>query len=139
MAFTDEELDYLRSQPLARLATLDEDDQPDVMPVAFELDGDVIWVGGGASVLRTRKMRNVAAGRRRVALVIDDLVSFDPFIVRGIRIYGEAEPPVDRVGMVGPGHYLKITPTTSWSWNLAGEPVGESWYETHRIEHNAAS
>jgi hypothetical protein len=30
MAFTDEELEYLRSQPLARLATVAADGQPDV-------------------------------------------------------------------------------------------------------------
>lgn len=136
--FTGQELEYLRSQTLARLATLGEGEQPDVMPVAFEVDGDVIWVGGGgASVLATRKMRNVAAGRVRVALVVDDLVSFEPFVVRGMRIYGLAEPPVERVGMVGPGHYLKITPTVSWSWNLDGEPVGETWYEVRRTEHPA--
>ena len=135
MTFTDDEVSYLRSQPLARLATLGEGEQPDVMPLAFEFDGDQFWVGGGATVLATRKMRNAAAGRSKVALVIDDLVSFDPFIVRGIRIYGEAEAPVERVGMVGPGHYLRITPTISWSWNLAGEPVGETWYEIRRTEH----
>jgi pyridoxamine 5'-phosphate oxidase family protein len=41
--------------------------------------------------------------------------------------------------MVGPGHYLKIIPTVSWSWNLAGEPVGDSWYETRRTEHGHPS
>src|SRR5215218_347951 len=40
---------------------------------------------------------------RQVALVIDDLISFDPFIARGIRIYGEADGPIQRTGMVGPG------------------------------------
>jgi pyridoxamine 5'-phosphate oxidase family protein len=139
MAFTDEELEYLRSQPLARLATLGEGEQPDVMPLAFEFDGSYLWVGGGATVLATRKMRNAAAGRSKVALVIDDLVSLEPFIVRGIRVYGDAEPPVERVGLIGPGHYLRITPTTSWSWNLAGEPVGDSWYETRRTEHEPLS
>ncbi len=139
MAFTDEELGYLRSQPLARLATLGEGEQPDVMPLAFEFDGSYFWVGGGATVLATRKMRNAAAGRSKVALVIDDLVSFEPFIVRGIRVYGESEPPVERVGLIGPGHYLRITPTISWSWNLAGEPVGDSWYETQRTEHEPPS
>lgn len=135
MTFTEDELSYLRSQPLARLATLGESEQPDVMPLAYEFDGNYFWVGGGATVLATRKMRNVAAGRTKVALVIDDFVSFDPFIVRGIRIHGEAEPPVERIGMVGPGHYLKITPKISWSWNLAGD----TWYETRRTEHREQS
>jgi pyridoxamine 5'-phosphate oxidase family protein len=137
MAFTTEEIDYLRSQPLARFATRSPGGQPDVVPVAFELDGTHIWIGGsGASVLGTRKLRNVAAGAREVALVVDDLVSLDPFIARGIRIYGRAEGPVERVGMVGPGHYLRVTPTISWSWNLEGAPAGDTWYESRRTVHS---
>ena len=83
MAFTPAEVDYLTSQPLARLATVAPGGQPDVVPVAFEFDGDSFWVGGnGESVLSTRKVRNVVDGNRQVALVIDDMVSFDPFIAR---------------------------------------------------------
>jgi pyridoxamine 5'-phosphate oxidase family protein len=74
-----------------------------------------------------------------VALVIDDLVSFDPFIARCIRIYGQAGQPVERVGMVGPGLYVRITPTISWSWNMAGEPVGDTWYVPTRTVHQIPS
>jgi pyridoxamine 5'-phosphate oxidase family protein len=135
MSFSDEEVAYLHAHGTARLATVDADGQPDVVPVAVEFDGTYFWVGGGGTVVRTRKFRNVAAGNHKVSLVIDDLPSFDPFIARGIRIYGDAEQPFERVGMVGPGTYMRITPTVSWSWNLAGEPVGESWYEAKRTEH----
>jgi len=136
MSFTDEEIDYLRSQPVARLATVGPEAQPDAVPVAFEFDGTGFWVGGSGDTVRgTRKMRNIVAGRRKVALVIDDLVSLDPFIARGIRIYGEAGEPVERVGMVGPGVFVRITPTMSWSWNLSGEPVGDTWYESRRATH----
>jgi pyridoxamine 5'-phosphate oxidase family protein len=136
MSFTDEEIAYLRSQPIARVATLGAADQPDVVPLAFEFDGTYFWVGGsGASVAHTRKFRNIAAGHRKVALVVDDMVSFNPFIVRSIRVYGEAEPPIERVGMVGPGLYSRITPTVSWSWNMAGEPAGDTWYEARRAVH----
>jgi len=138
MAFTDEELDYLRSQPLARIATVARDGQPDVTPVALEVDGSTLWIcGAGEAVLRTRKLRNIAAGNRQVALVVDDLPSFDPFVARGIRIYGRAADPVERNGMVGPGHYVQVTPTTSWSWNLEGAPVGDSWYEARRTVHRS--
>jgi pyridoxamine 5'-phosphate oxidase family protein len=137
VSFTDEEIAYLRSQPIARLASLGPDDQPDVVPVGFEFDGADFWIGGsGESVLRTRKVRNIAAGRHKVALVVDDLVSFDPFIARGIRVYGAAAGPVERVGMVGPGFYLRITPSISWSWNMAGEPAGGTWYEARRATHS---
>jgi len=140
VTFEADELEFLRSHGIARLATSGEDDQPDVVPVAFEYDGASFWVGGtGETVLRTRKVANVRSGRRKVALVVDDLPSFDPFIARGIRVYGVADGPVERVGMVGPGHYLRITPTISWSWNMAGEPVGDSWYETRRAIHHRSA
>ncbi|AIG80132.1 PPOX class F420-dependent oxidoreductase [Amycolatopsis japonica] len=137
MTFTGEEIAYLRSQPLARFATLSEDgEQPDVVPLAFEFDGTDFWVGGaGASVLATRKFRNIQAGQRKVALLVDDLVSLDPFIARGVRIYGEAADPIERIGIVGPGIYSRVTPKVSWSWNMAGEPAGEAWYPSRRAVH----
>jgi pyridoxamine 5'-phosphate oxidase family protein len=136
MAFTAEEVEYLRSQPLARLATVAPDGQPDLVPVTVEFDGTSFWVGGpGDAELRTRKFRNMMAGNDLVSLVVDDLVSFVPFIARGIRIDGRASGPIEREGMVGPGQYLRIDPTVSWSWNMAGEPVGDVWYEARRAEH----
>lgn len=49
--------------------------------------------------------------------------------------YGHAEPPIERVGMVGPGLYMRITPTVCWSWNLAGKPAGDTWYTPRRTVH----
>jgi pyridoxamine 5'-phosphate oxidase family protein len=136
LAFSPEEIAYLQSQPLARLATRSPEGHPDVVPVALECDGTYFWVGGsGSSVLKTRKFRNVLARNPEVAFVVDDMVSFNPFIARGIRVYGRAEGPIERVGMVGPGHFMRITPTVSWSWNMEGEPVGDSWYESNRVVH----
>jgi pyridoxamine 5'-phosphate oxidase family protein len=108
-----------------------------VVPVAFEVDeNSAIWVGGvGAPVLETRKLRNISAGRAKVSLVVDDVVSIDPFIARSVRVYGQADPPIERVGMMGPGFYSRITPRVSWSWNLAGEPAGEQWYPSKRTVH----
>ncbi|MBM7788957.1 PPOX class F420-dependent oxidoreductase [Tenggerimyces flavus] len=135
MAFSEDEAAYLRAHTLGRLATLGEDGQPDVMPVAVEYDGTHLWVGGPPGIVKTRKFRNLAAGRTKVAVVVDDHPSFDPFVARGIRIYGIGEQPFERTGMVGPGVYLRITPTVSWSWNLAGEPVGETWYPSTKTVH----
>lgn len=134
--FTEAEIAYLSSQPLARLSTVNDCGQPDVVPVAFEFDGVGFWVGGGPTVVDTRKMRNVATGRTKVALVVDDLVSLQPFVARGVRVYGVAGEPTERVGMVGPGTYFRVTPTVSWSWNLDGEPVGERWYSMTRTDHS---
>ena len=95
MAFTEEEAAYLRSQPLARIATVGPDGQPDVAPVGFEFDGTYLYVGGRAPE-RTRKFLNVKAGQAKVALVVDDLVSTDPWTPRGLRVYGIGR--ADRAG-----------------------------------------
>jgi pyridoxamine 5'-phosphate oxidase family protein len=84
MSFTEEEIAYLRSQPLGRLATVAPDGQPDVVPVGFEFDGTYFYVGG-VDPANTRKIRNVRAGHSKVALVIDDLVSTDPWSPRFLR------------------------------------------------------
>jgi len=123
MSFTDEEIAYLRSQRLARIATVSQEGQPDIAPVGFEFDGTHFYVGG-RDPARTRKFLNVEGGNDKVALVVDDLVSTDPWTPRFIRIYGTAAP-IEREGRLGPALYMEITPTTSWSWNLAGRPFGE--------------
>ena len=120
MAFSAEEIAYLRSQRLARIATVSPDGQPDVVPVGFEFDGTYVYVGG-IDPAKTRKFRNVRAGNTKVALVIDDLVSADPWTPRYLRIYGNAEL-VERQGQFGPAAYMRITPTISWSFNLEGLP-----------------
>ena len=116
MSFTEEEITYLRSQRLARLATVAPDGQPDVVPVGYQFDGTYLHVGG-TDPAETRKFRNVRAGNTKVALVIDDLVSVSPWTPRYLRIYGTAELVVHD-GRFGPGQYMRITPTVSWSWNL---------------------
>lgn len=122
MSFTAEEVEYLRSQRLGRLATVSPDGQPDAVPVGFEFDGTYLHVGG-MEPSKTRKFRNVQAGNEKVALVVDDLVSADPWTPRFVRIYGTAEL-VERPGRFGTQLYMRITPTISWSWNLDGKPLG---------------
>ena len=88
--FTEREIAYLRSQPLARIATVALDGQPDAAPVGFEFDGEYFYVGGH-NPAKTRKYNNVRAGNDKVALLVDDLESTSPWRPRGIRIYGKAE------------------------------------------------
>lgn len=119
MSFTAEEVAYIQSQPLVRVATGAPDGQPDVVPVGFEFDGTHFYIGG-FDPNNTRRTRNVQAGNDKVALVIDDLVSTDPWIPRFLRVYGTAEL-VERDSQL----ILKITPVISWSGNLAGRPLAE--------------
>jgi pyridoxamine 5'-phosphate oxidase family protein len=114
--FSDEEIAYLSSQRLARLATVAADGQPTVDAVGFQFDGERFYIGG-INLPSSRKYRNIAAGNHLVALIIDDLESMDPWTPRGIKLHGTAEI-VSRDGFFGPGDYFAITPTVSWSWGI---------------------
>ena len=56
--FTPEEIAYIQSQPLARLATVSQAGQPDVSPVGFRFDGKRFYITG-ADITRTFKYKNV--------------------------------------------------------------------------------
>lgn len=119
MAFTEEEIAYISGQPLARIATVSSEGQPDVVPVVFEFDGFHFYIGGYAPE-RARRTRNIDQGNDKVALVIDDLASVKPWSPRYVRVYGTAEL-VYREGQAGSGRIMRITPEVSWSLNLTGE------------------
>jgi pyridoxamine 5'-phosphate oxidase family protein len=120
IAFTDTERAYLQSQPLGRLATVDAGGAPQNNPVGVFLDeetGDVVI--GGYAMGATRKFRNVRANAE-VALVVDDLVSMDPWTARGLEIRGTAaalsdvDPPVSFMSR----EIIRITPTWVTAWGL---------------------
>ncbi len=126
--FNKEELEYLKSQLLARVATATAKGKPNVAPVGFEFDGKYFYIGSiKQKILRsTPRYVNVKNGNRQVALVIDDLVSVDPWKVRGIRVNGVADI-VTHEGEFGKGDYIRIRPKISWSWGLGDTPVKTVW------------
>ena len=89
--FASAEIAYLQSQRLGRLATANGAGQPHVVPVAFHYnpDEDTIDVGGYGFAGR-KKYRDVQQNNR-VAFVIDDLASVDPWRPRMLEIRGRAE------------------------------------------------
>ena len=119
------EIEYLKSQRLARIATAgavstDEEGsiQPDVVPVGFDFDGEYFYVGG-MNILKSTKYKNVMKNNK-VALVIDDLKSIDPWDPRGMKIYGTADIVTRQGGyMDSTDHpntqYIRITPKKKWS------------------------
>src|SRR6266480_3234697 len=80
---------------------------------------------GGAAMGTTRKFRNVQANGQ-VALVVDDLVSRDPWTVRGLEVRGTAvalqdvDPPVPFMSR----EVIRITPTWVASWGLDAQAPG---------------
>ena len=96
--FTDNELAYLASQSLGRVATAQPNGTLQVNPVGFRYNPQTDTVDiTGFGLATSQKFRNVA-DNGRVALVIDDIPSRDPWQVRFLEIRGvaetvEGEPP----------------------------------------------
>src|SRR5207302_11461033 len=91
----------------------------------YDFDGQYFYVGG-INILKSRKYKNVLKNNK-VALVIDDLKTIDPWDPRGIRIYGTADIVTRQSGyMEQTAHpqadYIRIKPEKKWSWGIH-EPV----------------
>jgi pyridoxamine 5'-phosphate oxidase family protein len=119
--FTPEEIEYLNSQRLARLATAGADHQPHVVPLAFRYnpEHDTIDIGGHDFAKR-KKWRDVHKNPK-VALVVDDLASVQPWRPRGIEIRGEAEVLQSGGKTVNPGfndEMFRIRPRRIYTWGL---------------------
>ena len=143
--FTKDEREYLSGFRLGRLATVGLDGTPHVVPTGFRYnsDNDTIDIGAALTLseierglagrvpllaevfpqFASRLIRNGATlGRNpKVAFVVDDLASVNPWRVRGIEIRGEAEV-LDTGGTeLGPGfdpEMFRITPKRIVSWGL---------------------
>src|SRR5262245_61617433 len=91
MGFTDAELEYLSGQRLGRVATAQPDGTLQVSPVGFRYNNatDTIDIAGHG-MARSKKFRNVA-DNGRVAFVVDDLASVEPWRPRFLEIRGHAE------------------------------------------------
>ena len=118
--FNKAEVKYLKSQFLARIATATRKGKPNVAPVGFEFDGKYFYIGSIKQEIlhSTPRYLNIKNGNKQVAIVIDDLVSVEPWKVRGVRANGVADVVV-RKGEFGKGDYIRIKPRLSWSWGLA--------------------
>ena len=111
VSFTDEEAEFIGQSKLARLATSSVRNQPHVVPVAFEFDGQHFYFSGW-NLQQSLKFKNIQ-GNGKVALVIDDLVTSRPWRPRGVEIRGRAEVQENDSGL-----YVKVTPERKISWGL---------------------
>jgi pyridoxamine 5'-phosphate oxidase family protein len=120
-SFTDDELAYLRSQRLGRLATVRPDGTVQNNPVGFGYNEKLQTIDiGGRNMTASRKFRNVAAGSK-VAFVVDDIASVNPWRVRCLEIRGDAEvitEPADSTANA-PGPIIRIRPDRILSFGIA--------------------
>ena len=117
---TNSELAYLASNSIGRLATARPDGTLQNNPVAFiwneaEQSVDI----GGMHLGTSRKYANVQSNPK-VAFVVDDVVSIDPWTVRGVEVRGRAvaiadyEPPQPWLCR----QMIRIHPTRIVGWGL---------------------
>ena len=129
--FEDEEIEYLKSQLLGRLATVGSDGQPHVVPVSFRYNAQLDTIDiGGHDFARRKKYRDVQRNPR-VALIVDDMVSVNPWRPQGIEVRGEAEVLSSGGEALGPGfapEMFRIRPQRIVSWGIMGNmvPAGRS-------------
>jgi pyridoxamine 5'-phosphate oxidase family protein len=87
--FTEKEIEYLREQRLGRLATVDAEGRPHVVPVAFRYNEEFDAVDiGGRNFAGSKKYRDVG-NTGRAAFVVDDVLP--PWRPRGVEVRGRAE------------------------------------------------
>jgi len=120
--FSDKELDYLADRRLGRLATVDTDGLPHVVPLGWTYNPvlDTIDVTG-RDLARTKEFRNVQANPK-VALVIDDVLP--PWHPRCVMVRGEAEALAEATSSDGRplGPTIRIRPRQVISWGLDDTP-----------------
>ena len=129
--FTDEEIEYLNSQRLGRLATVGPDAQPHAVAVSFRYNAQLDTIDiGGHDFARRKKYRDVQRNPR-VALIVDDLASVNPWRPQGIEVRGEAEVLRSGGEVLGPGfapEMFRIRPRRIVSWGIDENmvPAGRS-------------
>lgn len=113
---TDVEVDYLAGQRLGRLMTLSPKGSPQARPVRFQYNTELGTIDiGGKAMAGSRKLHNVE-NDPRVAFVVDDLASIDPWRPRGVEIRGKAEALSNDGGAT-----IRIHPRRILVWGLDSE------------------
>lgn len=128
--FTPSEIEYLKSQHIGRIATVNAAGEPHVVPCRFRYNPDLDTIDiGGHGISASKKFRD-AASTGRIAYVVDD--SPQPRQVRGVEIRGRAE--IMQTGGEQVIHdfdpqFIRLAPTYIASWGIDSDgfhPVGRA-------------
>jgi pyridoxamine 5'-phosphate oxidase family protein len=137
--FTAEEIAYLQSQRLGRLATVNEKGDLHVVPVGFRYnpEHDTIDIGGH-NIVSSRKYRE-AVRHGRVAFVVDDVLP--PWKPRFVEVRGTVEAVAEGGKAIVPNFapdILRVTPTYIVSIGVNDDVVfpgqGRVQYHGRKVE-----
>ena len=120
--FTAQEIEYLGSQRLGRLATLSALGEPHVVPVGFRYNAELDTIDiGGHNIGKSKKFRDVARDGR-VAFVVDDVLP--PWKPRGVEVRGLAEVLAEggkQIMQAFDDELIRITPRRIISWGVESD------------------
>ncbi|HEX7975556.1 MAG TPA: PPOX class F420-dependent oxidoreductase [Anaerolineales bacterium] len=122
--FTPQEIEYLKSQRLLRMATIDAKGDLHVVPVGFRYnpDKDTIDIGGH-NIAGTKKYRD-ALRHGRIAVVVDDVLP--PWKPRFVEVRGTVEALAEGGKAINENfkpEILRLTPTFIISYGVNDEAV----------------
>ncbi len=120
-AFSPAQIEYLQNQMLGRLATVGPNGQPHVVPVAFRFNPELDTIDVSGHHFAERKKFHDAQTNPRVAFVVDDVASTNPWRARGLEVRGEVEVLVTGGQTVRPdfdNEMFRIHPKRVVSWGL---------------------
>lgn len=120
---------------MARLATVDADGAPHIVPVTFALDGGRIVMAVDAKPKRGTRLRRLAnvAANPRVSLLVDEydedwdrlwwaradgvgrVVDDGPDLARALALLRERYPQYATVALVGPAVVVEVERWVGWS------------------------
>lgn len=120
--FTENEIEYLNKQRLGRLATVDGDGNPHVVPVGFRYNPgtDTIDIGGH-NLAQSKKWRDTGK-HPRVAFVVDDVLP--PWQPRSMEILGDVELLENGGEQFGKGfssQIMRLHPVKVITWGIDPE------------------
>lgn len=133
MTFKPHEIDFLRQADLGRLATVQADGTPQNSPVGFTYNDELGTIDiAGYRMSRSQKFRNIAHNDK-VAFVVDDIASRDPWRVRCLEIRGTAEQAEVRAAFGAAGDELdtaiiRVTPRRIIAFGIDDQDT-----EPHRL------
>lgn len=129
--FTPEEIAYLQSQRLVRMATVDARGDLHVVPVSFRYNPDYDTIDIGGHGFTTSKKYRDALRHGRVAVVADDVGAGKP---RFVEVRGTVRAESTGGEEIRPGcppEILRITPTYIVSLGVDDDVINPSQGQVH--------
>jgi len=137
--FTEEEIEYLRSQTLARIATVGPDGHPHVIPVTFWFNEELDTIDiGGIAFGEGKKWRDAKQNPKVKFLLDDTFGSGKDRQARALEVRGHAELHETGGSEINPRfpnfapQFFRIRPKRIVSWGLDEAATGRGFQRNAR-------